>query len=234
MSEHRGRQLREKVAAWNWQDSGYVFTKKDGAHLDPRTLTHTFRWLVDNSDLPRIRLHDLRHTHASIAVKAGVPIGVVSERLGHAKAGYAVVTGGYGGIMEAASKGAAEAGGTALGVTAPALFPGRPGANRFVTEVVEAGSLAERIGRMILMSEGCMALPGSIGTATELLMAWNTNHIRRRSGLHRYPSVAVGRRWDGLRATLTRDLEAFDDDIYWAKSGSEGTKWLLTQINPLS
>ncbi|MFP4555216.1 MAG: tyrosine-type recombinase/integrase, partial [Actinomycetota bacterium] len=36
------------------------------------------------SDLPRIRLHDLRHTHASIAVKAGVPIGVVSERLGHA------------------------------------------------------------------------------------------------------------------------------------------------------
>ena len=42
------------------------------------------RWIVDNSELPRIRLHDLRHTHASIAVKAGVPIGVVSERLGHA------------------------------------------------------------------------------------------------------------------------------------------------------
>jgi integrase len=39
---------------------------------------------VQNSDLPRIRLHDLRHTHALIAVKAGMPIGVVSERLGHA------------------------------------------------------------------------------------------------------------------------------------------------------
>ena len=47
-------------------------------------LTRAFRWIVDHSELPRIRLHDLRDTHASIAVKAGVPIGVVSERLGHA------------------------------------------------------------------------------------------------------------------------------------------------------
>ncbi len=45
-------------------------------------------WLLDQSDLPRMRLHDLRHTHASIAVKAGVPIGVVSERLGHSDPGF--------------------------------------------------------------------------------------------------------------------------------------------------
>jgi integrase len=61
-----------------------VFTRKDGSPLNPSTLTRAFRWIVDRSELPRIRLHDLRHTHASIAVKAGVPIGVVSERLGHA------------------------------------------------------------------------------------------------------------------------------------------------------
>ena len=61
-----------------------MFTRKGGSPLDPRTLTHTFRWIVDNSELPRIRLHDLQHPHAWIAVKAGVPIGVVSERLGHA------------------------------------------------------------------------------------------------------------------------------------------------------
>jgi integrase len=84
LREHRDRQVMEKLATWGWEDSGYVFTKKDGSPLDPNTLTRTFRWIVDNSDLPRIRLHDLRHTHASIAVKAGVPIGVVSERLGHA------------------------------------------------------------------------------------------------------------------------------------------------------
>ena len=65
-------------------DSGYVFTRKDGTALNPSTLTRAFRWIVDHSELSRIRLHDLQHTHASIAVKAGVPIGVVSERLGHA------------------------------------------------------------------------------------------------------------------------------------------------------
>lgn len=81
---HADRQVLEKVATRKWQDSGYVFVKQDGSLLDPNTLTRAFRWIVDHSDLPRIRLHDLRHTHASIAVKAGVPIGVVSERLGHA------------------------------------------------------------------------------------------------------------------------------------------------------
>jgi integrase len=84
LREHRDRQALEKAATRRWQDTGYVFTRENGAPLNPSTLTHAFRWMVDASDLPRIRLHDLRHTHASIAVKAGVPIGVVSERLGHA------------------------------------------------------------------------------------------------------------------------------------------------------
>jgi integrase len=61
-----------------------VFTREDGSALNPATLTHAFRWIVERSHLPRIRLHDLRHTHASIAVKSGVPIGVVSERLRYA------------------------------------------------------------------------------------------------------------------------------------------------------
>ena len=85
LEAHRDRQIMEKAACYGeWEESGYVFVEPDGSALNPRTLTQTFRWIVDESDLPRIRLHDLRHTHASIAVKAGVPIGVVSERLGHA------------------------------------------------------------------------------------------------------------------------------------------------------
>jgi integrase len=85
LEAHRDRQRREK-AAWDgdYVDSEYVFRRRDGSRLNPRTLSQTFQWIVKESDLPRIRLHDLRHTHASIAVKAGVPIGVVSERLGHA------------------------------------------------------------------------------------------------------------------------------------------------------
>ena len=85
LAAHQVRQHRERWAYdGDYVDSEYVFRKRDGSRLNPRTLSQTFQWIVKESDLPRIRLHDLRHTHASIAVKAGVPIGVVSERLGHA------------------------------------------------------------------------------------------------------------------------------------------------------
>ena len=42
--------------------------------------------------MPLIRLHDLRHTHATLLIKAGVPVKVVSERLGHAKAAFTIET----------------------------------------------------------------------------------------------------------------------------------------------
>ena len=50
----------------------------------PESFSQLFTRTVADSDLPRIRFHDLRHTHASLLVAAGVPIKVVSERLGHA------------------------------------------------------------------------------------------------------------------------------------------------------
>jgi integrase len=55
------------------------------AGLEPATLgSKRFDRLREAATLPRIRLHDLRHTHASLALQAGVHVKVVSERLGHA------------------------------------------------------------------------------------------------------------------------------------------------------
>ena len=51
--------------------------------MHPHTFSQAFGCLVAKTDLPRIRLHDLRHTHATIALRAGVPVKVISERLGH-------------------------------------------------------------------------------------------------------------------------------------------------------
>lgn len=85
---------------------GYVFRGRGGNRIDPRSLHGAFRWVVDNSELPRIRLHDLRHTHASIAVKAGVPIGVVSERLGHSDPGFTLAR--YSHIMPGIQREAAD------------------------------------------------------------------------------------------------------------------------------
>ncbi|MPZ16134.1 MAG: tyrosine-type recombinase/integrase [Chloroflexi bacterium] len=64
-------------------DGGLVFAKDDGEPLDPNLVTRAFRDLVRLSGLPRIRLHDLRHTHATLALQAGIHPKIVSERLGH-------------------------------------------------------------------------------------------------------------------------------------------------------
>lgn len=62
---------------------GLVFTDETGAPVPPMEVTVEFRRLVRELDVPVIRLHDLRHTHATLLLQRGVPIKVVSERLGH-------------------------------------------------------------------------------------------------------------------------------------------------------
>lgn len=64
---------------------GLVFTDTDGAPIPPMTVTVEFRRLVRELDVPTIRFHDLRHTHATLLLGRNVPIKVVSERLGHTK-----------------------------------------------------------------------------------------------------------------------------------------------------
>jgi len=68
LREHRVRQCAEK-AEWgdDYSDTDLVFCKENGTPLHPQTFTQAFERLVAGSDLPRIRLHDLRHTHATIA-----------------------------------------------------------------------------------------------------------------------------------------------------------------------
>ncbi|MDQ6947897.1 MAG: site-specific integrase [Actinomycetota bacterium] len=63
---------------------GLVFGRQDGRPRDPDAVTNKFRAEVKRAGLPRIRLHDLRHTHATIALQAAINPKVVQERLGHA------------------------------------------------------------------------------------------------------------------------------------------------------
>jgi integrase len=59
---------------------------------NPDSLSQLFDRIVRSSPLPRISIHGLRHTHASLLVAAGTPIKVVSERLGHAHPGFTMAT----------------------------------------------------------------------------------------------------------------------------------------------
>jgi hypothetical protein len=134
-------------------------------------------------------------------------------RLGRllAEAGWAVATGGYGGLMEAVSSGAAERGGRVIGVTAPAVFPGRSGANVHVKEERPATTINERIQDLLTISDGVVALPGSLGTLTELLVAWNLAYVAPFSGRHPQPIVAVGQTWAELVPLLTERLATNGD-----------------------
>lgn len=84
LEQHREAQGRDRLFFADTYRGDWVFCWEDGRPYSPDWVTHQFRELVDSSDLPRIRLHDLRHTWATLALEAGVPAKVVADRLGHA------------------------------------------------------------------------------------------------------------------------------------------------------
>ena len=82
LQEHRAQQ-RHEAGRLGLPAPEYVFTREDGHTLHPEYVSRHFQVLTRRAGLPEIRLHDLRHTHASHALAAGVPLKVVQERLGH-------------------------------------------------------------------------------------------------------------------------------------------------------
>ncbi len=124
-----------------------------------------------------------------------------------AAAGFAVATGGYGGVMEAAARGAVDRGGEAIGYTAPAVFPNRAGPNSHITAEVATETISGRINRLVEGASGFLVLPGSIGTLTELMVAWNTAFVARFSGKEAKPVATVGEPWRSLIPHLTDVLD---------------------------
>jgi len=86
--EHKRRQEADRERAGEkWTEHGLVFTNETGGPLDRHNLAQRqFRRILEAAGLPAIRLYDLRHTAATLALLAGVPVKVVSEMLGHASA----------------------------------------------------------------------------------------------------------------------------------------------------
>jgi integrase len=86
LRSHRVRQLEARLAAGGrWQDRGFVFTSLVGTPLDPRNVTRKFKALLAAAKLPNIRLHDLRHSCATLLLAQGVSPRVVMETLGHSQ-----------------------------------------------------------------------------------------------------------------------------------------------------
>jgi len=145
----------------------------------------------------------------SSTVREGDAAYALAHGLGRelARAGAIVMTGGYSGTMEACSRGAHEAGGHVIGVTVE-LFEARGPANRWVRERVHTPDLFERLRYLLEHADGFIALPGSIGTLTELFLTWTLIATGGRSPA---PLVLLGPHWpEFLDALRQPDLVLHD------------------------
>jgi len=83
---HRIRQLEERLAAGSrWHDTGHVFVTPIGTPIDPDNCSKAFKALLASKGLRDVRLHDLRHTAATLMIRDGLPVNEVSGVLGHAQ-----------------------------------------------------------------------------------------------------------------------------------------------------
>lgn len=84
LKQHKVKQNEEKLKLGKYyKDNNLVFATPDGSLINPSTFSKKFGNIIKGSNLPHIRLHDLRHTNATLMLKSKIPAKVASERLGH-------------------------------------------------------------------------------------------------------------------------------------------------------
>lgn len=134
----------------------------------------------------------------------------VAYRMGAllAEAGWTIMTGGYAGAMEAASRGAGEAGGHVVGVTVSA-WTGRNSANRWVIDERPAPDLVARLGEL-MSADAAIAVGGGIGTLAEVALAWN---LRQKDARDAGPLILVGAPWARIVPHLASTLIIDDADV---------------------
>jgi uncharacterized protein (TIGR00730 family) len=111
-------------------------------------------------------------------------------------AGHVVLTGGYIGTMEAASRGAAEAGGHVIGITCQEVEVWRGvRANPWVLEEISFPTLHERLLALVDACDAAIALPGGVGTLLEISMLWNRMII---DAIPHKPLILVGEGWQKI------------------------------------
>ena len=124
-----------------------------------------------------------------------------------AEAGFTICTGGYLGVMEAASRGARERGGRVLGIVMN-QFRSEP--NRFLTDKVATDHFYDRLQNLIQRSIGFIAIKGGMGTVTEISLVWN----KLQTGvLQDRPLVLLGDCWGQVVTAWRNNLVVSPEDV---------------------
>lgn len=132
-----------------------------------------------------------------------------------AEAGFTICTGGYLGVMEAASRGARDAGGRVLGIVMN-QFKSEP--NRFLTDKVATDHFYDRLQNLITRSVGFVALRGGMGTVTEVSLVWN----KLQTGvLEKRPLILVGDCWRNVVECWQENLAVSVADVSFLEFASD-------------
>jgi uncharacterized protein (TIGR00730 family) len=161
-------------------------------------------------------LVDLQAARRKIAVFGGRhPVAGDSEyrealKLGSllAEADYAVMSGGYSGVMEAVSRGALQAGGIAIGVTME-IFGSLP-PNPYLTQEIRARNFFERLEILASNASGFIAMRGGMGTLTEISLIWNMLQTKTMTAK---PMILVGKFWRPLLESVAVHLVISPEEL---------------------
>jgi uncharacterized protein (TIGR00730 family) len=149
-----------------------------------------------------------------------------------AAAGFAVCTGGYGGVMEAVSRGARESGGRVLAVTS-SFF--RPRANRWVEEETQMATWQERLFELVRLGDGYVACKGGTGTLVELAVVWE---MLNKKAMEQRPFVVLGDFWQPIldrvreveRGHASRWGESSDPLVHQAPTPADAARFLVSRL----
>jgi uncharacterized protein (TIGR00730 family) len=149
-----------------------------------------------------------------------------------ANAGFAICTGGYGGVMEAVSRGASESGGRVLAVTST-FFRSR--ANRWVQEETRVGTWQERLFELVRLGDGYVACKGGTGTLVELSVVWE---MLNKRAMEQRPFVVLGDFWRPIldrvreveRGHPSHWGESDDPLVYQAPTPVEAAQYLAARL----
>lgn len=161
--------------------------------------------------------------HYSLALELGAQL---------ASRGFIVCSGGYGGVMEAVSRGAKEAGGQTMGITAEFF---RSCGNAWVDEVISVKTWQERLFALIERGSGYVACPGGTGTLVELAVVWE---MLNKRVMPMKPFAIIGHFWqpiiERVREVETRHKaswgEAVERLIYFADTPANAADYLASKL----
>jgi uncharacterized protein (TIGR00730 family) len=127
-----------------------------------------------------------------------------------AQADYIVATGGYDGVMEAASRGAKASGGSTIGVTTSHFATRKLGPNAWIDQEIVFPTLFQRLHHLVTFSHALVALRGGVGTLSEVALAWSLMQVAE---MPCKPFVLVGPHWRRLLECFRRESTIREQDL---------------------